>query len=104
MNDPTVVTSWQPSMKLYSVFFIVMLLVALIGLRTAEIAASGHGWLMRSNIAMPWLLALLSGLTLWKEERRKAMDKRIAGPLLLILSFVVSSTYDAMSGLSGLVH
>jgi len=91
-------------MNLYCGFFVFMFLLALPGLYTAEVAAKGYGWHLKFVIALPWIFGLLAGVILYLAPKRKQMDTKIAGPTLFLLAFVVSAAYEAIDGLSRLIH
>lgn len=96
--------SWQPSIKLYVVFYVVMLLLSVDGLHSAEIAAKDHGWYMRFIIGVPWMFALIAGIALWVGSKRQGFKAQAAGGIMFVLGFLISAAYDGMGKLAGLIH
>ncbi len=95
---------WKPSLTFYGCFFIFMFLLALDGLRSAELAASGRGFPLHLVIAVPWVFGAILGAGLWFGGGRGRFDRGTAGSILFALGFIISAAYEAMGKLSAPIH
>ena len=103
MESETVQQPWFESVGRYRVLFAFLLVFSFIDLRSAWVAASGHGWL-RLEIVSPWIMCAVFGLNLHRMINRGELSRKMGGPVLMILGFIVTFAYEAMGKLGNLGH
>jgi len=95
---------WADYFGIYQALFVFFLLMSLIDLRSAWVAASGHGWDLRFEIVFPWVICAAIGLSLHRCIDRGEINRRMGGALLLMLGFIAMYAYEAMHKLAGIGH
>jgi hypothetical protein len=101
MNDASVKKESSISPNWFAGFLLLMLLTSLDGLWAGERAVAKNEILgiydrlyVQFTLCLPWVFSLLCGLIVWMSEKRGQVSRSITGTVLLLLGFVVSSSYQ----------
>ncbi len=99
MENETDKQVWVVPLSIWAGLFLFFLLISLVPLRSAWIAAFGHGFSLKFDIAIPWVFCLLAGANLFISIKHGKIDRNLGGMLLTLLGLIVQFAYEAMAKL-----